>query len=589
MKRIRSAYVSARVVFIFCFATSHLEAEPLIVAHRGNSTFAPENTGAAFQAALGRADMVELDVNITLDGEFVVTHDAKVDRTSDGTGTISAMTLEELRNLDLGSWFHPAFAGERILTLEEALNAIIPHAVPLVERKAGSAEAYVAEIHRLGVATNIVLQSFDWSFITTVHQLDPTIPLAVLGQKTLDAATIDAILATGAETAAFHMNYVNPDGIALLKGAGLACFVWTVDGINIPKFIDMGVDGIISNDPALGWAIRETRAPDPIRSIERRMMAYWCLDETAPHNNVHDRYGISDGELGGPNAGIASVDAPDAWIGSSLALDGTNAYVTVPPTTALDINTNAVSLAAWVRLSTLAASIPGSTASIYDAVQGGYGLYLDRAAKELRFRVADTNGHVACPGIPDSRLAVDEWIHVAATYSGASGLVSGQTRIYVNGQLADVHTGNDPNTRRGLTHNVKPGQSAAMGLQGPAGGNGFTGLIDEVAVWARELQPAEIKCLHDQGLKGTSLAAMLPPPGDLLRIETFRPTPLGGIEIVVGNDGPWPALELQRSDDVGFEQPEAVDIPPVDLGGGRFRFDLPPSDRPSEFYRAVVE
>ncbi|MFB9948977.1 glycerophosphodiester phosphodiesterase [Rhizobium puerariae] len=91
-----------------------------ICAHRGQSYSAPENTLAAFRAAvqLG-ASVCETDLAVTADGEFVLIHDASVDRTTNGKGLVARMTLDELRELDAGSWFGPQFAGERVPTLRE--------------------------------------------------------------------------------------------------------------------------------------------------------------------------------------------------------------------------------------------------------------------------------------------------------------------------------------------------------------------------------------------------------------------------------------------------------------------------------------
>src|SRR6056297_1649122 len=94
-----------------------------ILGHRGASGMAPENTESAFKKALqSGADGVELDVHLTKDKELVVIHDERVDRTTDGTGYVKDLTLKEIKKLDAGSYFSPQFAGERILTLEEALE-----------------------------------------------------------------------------------------------------------------------------------------------------------------------------------------------------------------------------------------------------------------------------------------------------------------------------------------------------------------------------------------------------------------------------------------------------------------------------------
>src|ERR1035437_8201984 len=92
----------------------------LVIGHRGNALFAPENTVASFTAARGKADLMELDAQVTSDNQFVVMHDSAVNRTTDGTGAIATNTLAKLKLLDAGSWFASQFAGERIPTLEEA-------------------------------------------------------------------------------------------------------------------------------------------------------------------------------------------------------------------------------------------------------------------------------------------------------------------------------------------------------------------------------------------------------------------------------------------------------------------------------------
>jgi len=97
-----------------------LTRRPLVIAHRGESATAPEQTLVAFELAaeLG-ADMIEADVRRTPDGRLVLLHDALLDRTTDGRGPLSALSFDELRQLDAGSWFSPRFAGERIPLLDE--------------------------------------------------------------------------------------------------------------------------------------------------------------------------------------------------------------------------------------------------------------------------------------------------------------------------------------------------------------------------------------------------------------------------------------------------------------------------------------
>lgn len=113
-----------------------------MVGHRGTVRFAPENTLTAFDKAIAMgARIVEMDVRMTADGHFVVMHDARVDRTTDGAGAVSDMTLAEIKALDAGSWFGAEFAGERVPTLAEALKHVKGRAGVDIDFKAGPADS----------------------------------------------------------------------------------------------------------------------------------------------------------------------------------------------------------------------------------------------------------------------------------------------------------------------------------------------------------------------------------------------------------------------------------------------------------------
>lgn len=110
----------------------------IAVGHRGTMKFAPENTLAAFDKAIEMgARAIEMDVRMTADGHFVIMHDATVDRTTDGRGFVSKMTLAEIVALDAGSWFGPDFSGERVPTLREALRHLKGRAAVDIDFKAG--------------------------------------------------------------------------------------------------------------------------------------------------------------------------------------------------------------------------------------------------------------------------------------------------------------------------------------------------------------------------------------------------------------------------------------------------------------------
>ena len=112
------------------------DGQPLIGAHRGGAAYAPENTLASFAEGLRRgADMLELDIHLSRDGELIVLHDHDLTRTTDGRGYVHQRTVADLQRLDAGSWFDPRFAGERIPTLEEVIAFVARRAYLTIEVK----------------------------------------------------------------------------------------------------------------------------------------------------------------------------------------------------------------------------------------------------------------------------------------------------------------------------------------------------------------------------------------------------------------------------------------------------------------------
>lgn len=551
-------------------------ATVLSIGHRGNSLVAPENTVASFLAALGSADLVETDGRPASDGTLVIMHDATVDRTTDGTGAVASLTLTQLRALDAGSWFAPQFTGTRIPTLEEMITNTLPAATPLIEQKAGTPAAYVNEFRRLGVVTNVILQSFDWNFLGAVHALEPALRLCALGSGTLDAAVLTTITNAGARTVAWEKSTVTSDVLTLVHQRGLALFVWTVDGPEIRTFIDLGVDGIISNDPALVKQSQQTNSSGP-PNFGDRLIAYWRMDDglaDAFTNVVSDSKGANSGALVRNDGASHWFGDSGARFGGGLKLEGTNAFVNLPQNPTLNIGTNALTLSAWLKLANRPSQLATSYGAIFDSTTDCYVLYLDKANKELRFKITDANGHAARPGIPEILLPTNEWLHVVATFSGTLGPVSGQTAIYLNGVPRDVHTGDDATSPIGLTANVKSGQLAALGREGPTGGNYFTGFIDDLALWKRALTPAEVRSLYQAGQSGQAL-------GDLLRQPTaqlqFLATSQTGnlMELRFKNLGAWQSFRLLRASDWSGPFLAVSGPPPTALGAGEYRFTCP--------------
>ena len=562
----------------------------LSIGHRGNDLFAPENTVASFTAAQGKADLIEFDVQVTADGKLVIMHDSTVDRTTDGTGSIATNTLAKLKLLDAGSWFSATFKGERIPTLEEGLNAILPGATPLIEQKTGSAASIVAELRRLNTLTNIVLQSFDWAFLSSAHALEPSIPLCGLGSGTLSSASITSISNTGARTVAWEKAGVTANTVALVHAAGLRLFVWTVDGPEIQNYLDLGVDGVISNDPGMVKSLQTPTTNGPV-SLGDRLVSYWRLDDGLSASMVAtavDSKGTNTGTLLRPDGQSHWLGAGGARFGGAVQLQGTNGCVTFPKTASLDIGTNEVSLSLWVKLREFPSQNVDSFGGIFDSVEDSYVIYLDKSAQELRFKVTASNGDAARPGIPQAYLVTNQWLHVAATYSGKASPASGQTVIYLNGVARDVHTGSD-SSGAGLTGNVKTGQGAALGRNGTQVANSFYGAVDDVAVWKRALGIEEIRQLYQQGQQGLSLGDLLRQPTSLLEPLTVRQSGVNQWQIVFRSLGSWQTFTLLRASDLAGPFLRVAGLNPVSLGGGIFRFDYTSDPKSWEYFRIEAQ
>jgi glycerophosphoryl diester phosphodiesterase len=165
---------------------------PIVAAHRGVPSLAPENTMAGYQLAydLG-ADLIETDVHETKDGHLVIMHDYTVDRTTNGTGSVSNMTLEQIRQLDAGIKFGPEFAGEKVPTFREFLQGFKgKDVVLLVEiKQAGIAEKVLKEIEEEGVKNQVLVQSFHLGDVVKSHELNPEIGVGYLYSSGISATS----------------------------------------------------------------------------------------------------------------------------------------------------------------------------------------------------------------------------------------------------------------------------------------------------------------------------------------------------------------------------------------------------------------
>ncbi len=241
---------------------------PIVFAHRGASKQAPENTMAAFRKALELgAGGIELDVHLSRDGHIVVTHDELVNRASNGKGYVKDKTLDELRLLDFGSWFSPAYANEKIPELEDVLKLIEGwDGILNIELKNGPVfypgleQAVLDMLSKYNMISRTIISSFNHYSLVEIRRLNSeirTAPLYVAG--IFEPWNYAKKLGAGAIHPLFY-NIV-PQVMEGCKLNGIKVHPYTVDEPEyIRAMIAAGVDGIITNVPDIVLKIlREMR------------------------------------------------------------------------------------------------------------------------------------------------------------------------------------------------------------------------------------------------------------------------------------------------------------------------------------------
>jgi glycerophosphoryl diester phosphodiesterase len=241
----------------------------LVISHRGANRYAPENTLAAFEKALSfGVKGFETDVHMTCDGRVVVCHDSTVDRTSNGTGLICEHTLAQLRSMDFGAWFSPAFAGTQISTLEEWLALCGGLQLINVELKRGPGDSsdIVKEVivlaRRAGLRDKLMLSSFDQEMLDAGRAADPTIPTGLLFDPVspLCEEVMDdpVAYAKAHNLVALHpfVGIVTKELIDDCHSAGILVNTWVANQEhNITAMRDWGCDGIMTDVPDLAMQL----------------------------------------------------------------------------------------------------------------------------------------------------------------------------------------------------------------------------------------------------------------------------------------------------------------------------------------------
>ena len=231
------------------------------IAHRGASAAAPENTIPAYRAALRSGiTRLDLDVRFTRTGIPVVMHDSTVDRTTDGTGPVSRMTLAELRSLDAGSWFSPEFAGVRVPTLRQALDfGRTRGATYQLELKgrptAQQVDDFLNRVRWLGMLSRVRVISFDEQTIGQVRAKEPAVATGIIDFSG-EPRPADAVLAYGS-TYVIGVGSVTQTRAERWRAAGIEVRPWTVN--TVKGWARMAYDDagpVITDRPVryLSWA-----------------------------------------------------------------------------------------------------------------------------------------------------------------------------------------------------------------------------------------------------------------------------------------------------------------------------------------------
>jgi glycerophosphoryl diester phosphodiesterase len=240
---------------------SNKKHKVMVIAHRGFSGIAPENTLTAFKKAIEiGADMIELDVMLSKDGELVVIHDKTVNRTTNGKGKVSDFTLGELKKLDAGTWFKKHFKDEKIPSLEEVLDLaknkillnieIKKDAYNPEKKKGGVEEKTVLLLEKYNMNSQVIVSSFNPHIVKRIKEFEPEISTAFLYRYRINKGLIKIVHNLNVDALNPGKRFFTKKASAEVHQSDLKINIYTINQKReMAKFIKMGVDGIITNYP----------------------------------------------------------------------------------------------------------------------------------------------------------------------------------------------------------------------------------------------------------------------------------------------------------------------------------------------------
>ena len=290
MKSLLAALVAgtlvAGVTGFFLVDSVRMDDDVLVIAHRGASGRAPENTLAALAAAIeDGADLLEIDVQETIDGEVVVIHDSDFMKIAGDPRKVWDVTYEETRTIDIGSWFGPEFSSQRLPTLEEVLELARGKVSVDIELKYYGhderlEERVVSIVEATDMVPEVVIMSLNQAAIRKIRTLRPSWTIGLL-----TATALGNLTRVDADFLAVHTGMATSPFVRSAHKVGKDVYVWTVnDAANMSRMVGRGVDGIITDEPALAKRVLAERAE--LSSLERLLLeaALW-LGEKPPERS----------------------------------------------------------------------------------------------------------------------------------------------------------------------------------------------------------------------------------------------------------------------------------------------------------------
>lgn len=253
--------------------------DTMIMAHRGDSVDAPENTLPAFRKAISNdADAAELDVQLTKDGTVIVLHDSSLKRTTGLDKKVWQVTYDQIKDLDNGSFYNPSYEFTRIPTLDQVLKACKGELYLNIEIKrtghdSGIVEKTLEVISANHYEDNCDITSFDYDTLSMVKKINSEI--YTVYTTTVGGGSLARL--KDANAFSIEQNFVTPEFVQYMRSENKGIYVWTVDDANMMnRMIDMNVDAIITNDVRLGVEMKQTNKglSGMLRRIQRQLLAF---------------------------------------------------------------------------------------------------------------------------------------------------------------------------------------------------------------------------------------------------------------------------------------------------------------------------